>query len=502
MNRRRVTNIVLPLLVLALAGGGVYAFIRYKKKPEQKEPDKPARRVRAPAVRAVRNYPVRLVAYGSARPKTQVEIAPQVGGKVKYVAESFRSGLAVHKGQLLIRIEKTDYLQAKAAAEARIANLEAQLAQLDAQIAQLEQEKRNLEALEELETDRLELARQDLERTRTLYEREIASSTELDQARQAVLAQRTQLRNIENQLSMIEPRRKVLRANVESTRASKRSAQVELSQAETQLARCEVVSPVTGRTLSRNVEEERPVAANAVCGVVYATDTMEVPISIDARDLRWLDPEHLGACERGRELPRGRIPASVRWTGDWRREPAAIEADESPERPETRPATRPDGTPAMPDRIMWPGCVNRIEAGLDPETRTVTLVVQVGNPSLDRPDATQRADAGAINMLDPQMYCKVTVSGRVLDEAFLLPREALRQDGTVFVAENGRLVAREVEVARKMGERMLILPNAGIAEGDRVVVTPLPAVAPGTEVEVMPEPGEAAPATRPSGREP
>ena len=58
---------------------------------------------------------------GTVRPATEVDLAPQVGGRIVWVDDGFRSGGRVQKGQALFRIEQADYLYRVQEAEANLA---------------------------------------------------------------------------------------------------------------------------------------------------------------------------------------------------------------------------------------------------------------------------------------------------------------------------------------------------------------------------------------------
>ena len=91
MVKRVIVSIVLSLLLLAAAGATCIGLIRTRRKPEQSEPMESVTRVTAPPMRMQMDYPVRIVAYGSARPKVRIQIAPQVSGEVVYRSAKFFS---------------------------------------------------------------------------------------------------------------------------------------------------------------------------------------------------------------------------------------------------------------------------------------------------------------------------------------------------------------------------------------------------------------------------
>ena len=246
-------------------------------------------------------------------------------------------------------------------------------------------------------------------------------------------------------------------------------ATVKHERAKTALKRTTYLAPVTGRVVACDVEVGDWVQVGHLCGEVYATDKMEVPVSVPGGDLRWLDADKLEACERRTSTSpakAGHIEAEVLW----------VDPD---------PATRGRET-------KWSGCLDRVEAGVARQTRTATLGVPVTNPP--------RGSDG--NRLDLNMYCRVTVFGKTLDKVFVLPRSAILPGNKVYVVNGeSRLEIRALQIARFCGEEALILPDGGIREGDRVVLSPVPKAVRNMRLEVSDRPlgqAETAPASKPS----
>lgn len=77
---------------------------------------------------------------GTVRPSAEIDVAPQVGGRVVWVDSAFRSGGRVTAGQTLFRIEEADYQFRVREAEAALANAQVALlqAQEEAAIAEVE----------------------------------------------------------------------------------------------------------------------------------------------------------------------------------------------------------------------------------------------------------------------------------------------------------------------------------------------------------------------------
>lgn len=95
----------------------------------------------------------------------------------------------------------------------------------------------------------------------------------------------------------------------------------------------------------------------------------------------------------------------------------------------------------------------------DPKTRMFQVAVSL-NKSLQSPTP-----------LVEGMFVEVTIPGRILDNVFVIPRQAVSFTGTVFTVENNRLVSRRVEVIHH-GDEVAII-NDGLKAGDTVITTRL-----------------------------
>ena len=453
MKLRIVLNIVLSIVLLAGAVLVGKRLIALRRQPAQRVPHKVVPRVVAPPMEPRLNQRVEIIGYGSARPKIQLKITPQVTGIIVEKAPNFLSGKYVSEGQVLCRIEETDYKLA-------VERVEKSIELLNAQLERLNQEEKNLEESQQIETERRELARSQVKKVSRLVERNAASDNELDLAREELLSQEVRLQDMVNKLALIGPDRAKLEAEI----ASKK---VELKQAQTNLARCILKSPVAGRVLSCNIEVGEQVQTGANCGEIYGTDIMEVPVSIAYTDLEWMDKELL---ELSKEMDESESVEHIEAIIEWQR-------------------------PGNGQTVSWRGRIDRIEAGLEAETRTASLVAQVKNPRLKRTfNNTLGRSPSYMNgrrpnedkpMLEVNMFCKVTVLGKKLAEVYILPRQAVLPDGSVYKVVDGRLAKEPVKVGRFAGEEAIILPGAGINRGDRVVINTIAKPVIGMTVEAV-----------------
>jgi len=82
------------------------------------------------------------------------------------------------------------------------------------------------------------------------------------------------------------------------------------------------------------------------------------------------------------------------------------------------------------------------------------------------------------------LFVKAEIDGRSLNQAFVLPRAALRGENQVYVVDaDNRLKIHRVDVLDTTPERAIV--TAGVSAGDRVITSPVQSVREGIQVEVI-----------------
>lgn len=373
-------RIAVPLLVLA-AGVVLAAFLVASRK-------KPAPVTRTPAgplVEAVTVHaaPQTVVIHGTGtvRPRRSVQIIPQVAGRIVEVSPSFTQGGFFAAGQVLLRIDPSDY-------EANLHRAEADVARAEVQ---------------------LELARAEAEVARREWERDHPGEAP------------------PSPLVVKEPQVRQAEADLAAARAAAEKARADLE-------RTSISLPYHGRIVSKNADLGQYVAPGQVLATAYGTDVMEVPLPLRDEDLAWFD------------VPG---PASLHAKGS----PVTVRADFGGR------------------RLEWKGRVARTEGEVDLATRTVHVVVEIPGPA-----------RGSGHPLVPGMFVEAAIHGRRLERAFAVPRHAVHENQTVWVASGGRLHFHAVEVAHAEGDTAFVV--SGLEDGDLVITSQLEVVTDGMKVRV------------------
>ena len=82
------------------------------------------------------------------------------------------------------------------------------------------------------------------------------------------------------------------------------------------------------------------------------------------------------------------------------------------------------------------------------------------------------------------MFVTVEIVGKQVEDLFFLPREAVREDGSVYVVKKGEIQLRPVKIVRRVGNHIYV--KEGLSDGDQVV-TFFPGVASeGMKVRISP----------------
>lgn len=121
-------QIILPIVVLSLGIGGFLAMSALKQPPAEKEAVDNTPLV---AVKQIEFNPMTFTvsSYGVVNAKYETELVSQVNGEIIYLSESFVRGGFVNKGDILARIDPSDYDADLIDAKANLASARASLVQ-------------------------------------------------------------------------------------------------------------------------------------------------------------------------------------------------------------------------------------------------------------------------------------------------------------------------------------------------------------------------------------
>jgi len=127
-----ILKILLPLVVVAVSLAGAVVIINSKPAVETQRPAVMPPLVRVTQVRSTRRT-LSVTSQGTVMPRTESGIVPEVSGRIVVVAPAFASGGFFEKGDVLIKIDPSDYEQALAQARTEVAAQRLRVAQEEAE---------------------------------------------------------------------------------------------------------------------------------------------------------------------------------------------------------------------------------------------------------------------------------------------------------------------------------------------------------------------------------
>lgn len=468
---RRWINAFLVLGLIVLGAGAMVLLIRSKPVPEVRTSFTSVTEVAVHTVRP-RTEEAPIVGHGTVRPKNQVNIVPQVSGKLVYAHPDLAQGKIIPKGHLLYRVDPTVYESRVKQAESEIRALEATLERQQLDAASLEERIANAEELAAIDL-------RDFETAQRLYaEDKVGTQRDVDALMQKYL-------RTKDALVELRARRAVVPAVQQETQAQLDAARARLVLSRHDLANTEIKCPFEARVETVAAHESQVVTAHFSIATLTDMEALELSVGIDPRELRWLN-EQVRPAELKREDRNGSAapPVMVHWS--------------------------------LPGQeFTWRGQVTRFER-VDEISRMARMVVEIRDV-----DMTARAQNGALDAattLAVGMYCRAELPANPLSEALLVPRHAIYEDRWVYVFEpdattpeerDGRLGRREVSLLRTIGDRVLVdfrgREGSDVCElrsGDQVVVSPMTRPVVGMKIAVRSEEAIAdgpSPRTAPSG---
>ncbi len=251
----QILLILVPLLIVLGFFFATQLMVKAFDKPKEKERSFNTLAVRGDYAKRG-DVVLEVNTQGEARPRTEIDLVPEVGGKVIYVSPNFIEGGLIRKGETLFRIDDRDYKVAVIRAESGVAQAEQALAR---------------------EIAEGELARRDFE--------------ELGRGEPTALALR-------------QPQRQQAEAGLQAAKA-------ELEAANLQLTRTSVKAPFTGRVRAKNSDLGQFVNPGFRLGRVFSTDIFEVRLPLNDSDLAKLELPIAFVAKDRKSAPLVKLSAQV-----------------------------------------------------------------------------------------------------------------------------------------------------------------------------------------------
>lgn len=216
---------------------------------------------------------------------------------------------------------------------------------------------------------------------------------------------------------------------LKSARAKLASAEANVVQAQRDLAKTEITAPYDCMVEAASVDAGGYLPRGGRVAEVYTADKVQVRLPLSLEDVSFLPKKIVG----GSVIVRAKVGRVSK---------------------------------------EWSGAIVRTEGKIDRATHTMMIVVEM-----------READGDGMFKVPPAgLFVQGKFEGGEFENAVKLPREALRNDETVWlIDEASKLVVRKVTVERS--ERDYVVVTVGLSDGERVITSPIELPVNGMKVE-------------------
>ncbi len=230
-------------------------------------------------------------------------------------------------------------------------------------------------------------------------------------------------------LALREPQLAQARAEVDA-------ALLALEQAELDLSRTSVPVPFNALVLEKNIDLGAQVSSQTSIATLVGTDAYWIETSIPRDRLAWITIPKAGKGEGSTALIGSGAAGTART-----------------------------------------GRVIRLLGDITSEGRMARILVRVEDPLL-----LKQKESSALPLLLGE-YVRVDIAGRVLEHVAAIPRDALRDGDTVWVAkQDDTLDIRPVQIVWK--DEQVVYLSDGIVSGDRIILSDIAAPVAGMALQV------------------
>lgn len=271
---KRETKINFFFLLLFLVGGVAVFLLLTLTKPgvPQDAVEEPVISVRTYLSPAI-NVQAGFKAYGTAFSTRSLKLKSQVGGLVEYLHPGFLEGGLLKEGELIFRIEPSDY-------ELAVKRAKAVLNSRKAGLSQLQQEEINIDSSLGIARKNLKLAEMEMERYRGMLSQGTVSPQQTEDIQLKLQQHEISVQNLLNSQSIFPVSKKLQQSMIEQ-------AEVDLQISLLNLQRTEVRAPFDCIVQEKNLEQGQFVTAAEVLGRILDYSGLEIAVQIPNHEINW-----------------------------------------------------------------------------------------------------------------------------------------------------------------------------------------------------------------------
>jgi multidrug efflux pump subunit AcrA (membrane-fusion protein) len=374
---------------------------------------------------------------GEVIPHRQLDIVPEIAGRIVYKSDNCRLGRSVESGEILLRIDPTDY---QLEAEQLIETIEQAKVNIEENAVQIDNTKKELE----LAAKQLELRQRDWERNQVLAQRNAISAAELDTAQASLLSTEETIQKLNNQLRVYETQKN-------KQIVALRKEEIALRTAQLNLERTEVKSPLGGIVTTDSFEVNSFVQRGTSVAKILDTSQLEIQCSLYMKQIQWI----------------------------WRQSETKNGGYVFPPTPVTI-LYEIDG-----EQWAWEGTLMTLDGGgINAVTRMVPCRVKVDDPRTVR--SLKNNTKNAPPTLFFGMYVSIIVHSKPVVSLYRIPEKALLPGNKIWTATDGTLHCHTIRVATTAPNGVLFYADSDeLSPTDLVVVSPLAAPVEGGNVQTI-----------------
>ncbi len=369
--------------------------------------------------------------YGTVRSGKTLSISSLVKGKIAEAINDLRNGLIVKKGQIIFKIDDTDYRHELDMVNSKIVQIKTEISDKELQI-------KNEKLLLESAATQNQLATKQLQRYQLLEKRNVISHEKMESEKIDAEEFKSDLISTGNKFDS----NKIMLNNL---KAKLKYAETQKEVAELNVDRCTIKSPIDGRVENLKFESGEYVTAGEVMLDIVDDNDLEIPISISIDDAANIFKFSEGTPDYSHWFSFAKtLPVKIEWNTN-------------------------------NIQTVWNGKIIGIEK-YDKDTRTVVLLVKAEKKISGSTDHVPLVEG---------MFCKVSLFGRKINNAMRVPLSALQLDGYIYTVHKGRLVGYMAKVIQ-YGISTAVVSVKKINKGSSLVVQKLPqGIAKGAKVEML-----------------
>lgn len=421
---RRILQIVLPLLVLAISALIVFKIMTNPNKPKTKKVENPTVFIET-IVAKKESLPILIETQGEVKARVYSKLIPEVSGRITFVSENFFAGKFFKKDETLIQIDPRDYHIALSKAKAELIKAETSLEQEKIRTQNFKTAiingqnilQKNILTLKEEEA-RAEQALTDWEKMgRKGAPSELAlRKPQLNAAKAAVNSAKADIEKAERDLSLVD-------AILKSSRAAIDSAKAEVRQKEITLERCTLKAPYNGRIISKSVDLGQYITPGNTIAEIYGIDALEVRLPISSKDLQYMN---LPNDSPNSSAPKAEVLFSLEKNYK---------------------------------ENSWKGFLDRTESKMNSKSRQYYVIAQVKDPFYGK------------RSLKPGVFVKAQIKGKTIENVYIVPISALRESSYLWtVNDQSQLQKKPITIVWR---NMKIAALQGLEPGDKICKTSL-----------------------------